>query len=174
MDFEKAYDRIDWGFLGEVLKKKGFGSRWRRWIAGCLNSVNFSVMINSRPNGKIKAARGLRQGDPLSPFYLCLMRGCIEFIMKRASEKEVCREMRVGRENIEISHLQFVNVTILFSNGSEVDVGYIMEIVQMFCKVSGLKINPNKSQMLGSNIDDMQVDRVANQWRCERGLWPIT
>ena len=68
INFEKAYDFIKWGFVDFVLEKKGFGSTWRKWIIGCLSTVSFSVFINARPRGKFKGSRGLRQGDPLSPF----------------------------------------------------------------------------------------------------------
>ena len=43
VDFEKAYDHINWDFLDFVMEKNGFGTRWKGWIEGCLNSANFSV-----------------------------------------------------------------------------------------------------------------------------------
>ena len=48
LDFEKAYDHVEWGFLDFVLQMKGFGSLWRKWILGCLSTVSFSIFINSR------------------------------------------------------------------------------------------------------------------------------
>ena len=59
VDFEKAYDHIEWTFLDHVLEQKGFGQRWRKWIGGCLQSANFSITINGRPRGKFSASRGL-------------------------------------------------------------------------------------------------------------------
>ena len=71
IDFEKGYDNVSWGFLDFVLQKKNFGSKWRRWIKGCLSSVSYSVLINGRPRGKFRGFEGLRQGDPLSfPCYV--------------------------------------------------------------------------------------------------------
>ena len=54
IDFEKAYDRVEWEFLDHVLEKKGFDSLWRKWMRGCLSSVNYSVIINGRPRGKFR------------------------------------------------------------------------------------------------------------------------
>lgn len=65
LGLEKAYDKVSWAFLDEIMKLKGFGARWRGWIRGCLQSTNFSIMINGKPRGKIKASRGIRQGDLL-------------------------------------------------------------------------------------------------------------
>ncbi|KAL5575498.1 hypothetical protein UlMin_017197 [Ulmus minor] len=65
VDFEKAYDYVNWDFLDLVLEKKGFGVRWRSWMRGCISSANFSIMINGKPRGRFGASRGSRQGDPL-------------------------------------------------------------------------------------------------------------
>ncbi|KAL5543390.1 hypothetical protein UlMin_007174 [Ulmus minor] len=65
VDFEKAYDYVNWDFLDLVLEKKGFGVRWRSWMRGCISLANFSIMINGKPRGRFGASRGLRQGDPI-------------------------------------------------------------------------------------------------------------
>jgi len=60
VDFEKTYDYVDWNFLDFMLESKGFGSRWRKWIWGCLSSTNFFVVLNGKPGKVFKAFRGLR------------------------------------------------------------------------------------------------------------------
>lgn len=71
------------------MKKKRFGSRWTKWEAGCLKSINFSIMINGRPRGKFRATRGLGQRDPLSPFLFVLCADALSLLLKRSTKKDV-------------------------------------------------------------------------------------
>lgn len=68
LDWEKAYDRIDWGFLSYMLRRMGFGNKWIARIE-CVSYVWFSILINEAPKGFFLAQRCLRQGDPLSPSF---------------------------------------------------------------------------------------------------------
>lgn len=72
-DFEKAYDHINWAFISWVLQQMGFCSQWILWTAECISSVSFSVLINGEAKGFFKGERGIRQGDPFSPFLFTLV-----------------------------------------------------------------------------------------------------
>lgn len=105
VDFEKAYDHVRWRFLDKELEKKGFGDNWRLWMHGCLSSANYSIMSNGRPRGRFGASRGLRQGDPLSPFLFTLVADILGRLMDKALELGVVGGFLIGREAVSVSHL---------------------------------------------------------------------
>ena len=114
IDFKKAYDDVDWDFLDHVLERKWFSSRWRSWMSGCLSSATFAILVNGNTKGWVKAYRGLRQGDPLSPFLFTIVVDVLSRLVVRAEERCLFEGFLVGKNRTRVSHLQFADDTIFF------------------------------------------------------------
>ncbi|RVX11326.1 LINE-1 retrotransposable element ORF2 protein [Vitis vinifera] len=149
IDFEKAYDHVEWGFLDHVLQRKGFSQKWRSWMRGCLSSSSFAILVNGNAKGWVKASRGLRQGDPLSPFLFTLVADVLSRLMIRAEETGITEGFLVGRDRTRVSLLQFADDTIFFSKASLDLLQNLKIILLVFGQVSGLKINLEKSTISG-------------------------
>ncbi|XP_073066025.1 uncharacterized protein [Primulina eburnea] len=172
IDLEKAYDNVDWRFMDFVLRKKGFGVKWRKWMKGCVSNVSYSILINGRPRGKFRGGRGLRQGDPLSPFLFNLVIDGMGRLIDMARAANEVRGLVVGRDKMEVTHIQFADDT-LFLIQSATDLLVVVELLKFFCTKSGLKINFEKSSLLGLNRLDDEVDALAAAIGCKKDQWPI-
>lgn len=75
LDISKAYDRVDWEFLKESMRGMGFSQQWIQWMMLCITTVSYEFCVNGSSIGPIQPTRGLRQGDPLSPYLFLL---CVE------------------------------------------------------------------------------------------------
>nr|GEW33459.1 RNA-directed DNA polymerase, eukaryota, reverse transcriptase zinc-binding domain protein [Tanacetum cinerariifolium] len=89
IDFQKAFDSVRWDHLDDILNKFGFGHTWRRWIKSCLYSSKASILVNGSPTDEFSFHRGLRQGDPLSPFLFILVMESLHISFQRLIDRGV-------------------------------------------------------------------------------------
>ncbi|GJY48884.1 RNA-directed DNA polymerase, eukaryota, reverse transcriptase zinc-binding domain protein [Tanacetum coccineum] len=96
VDFEKAYDSVRWDYLDDILKKFGFGDKWCGWIRNCLISSKGSVIMNDNPTKEFQFHRGLKQGDPLSPFLFILIMESLHISVQSVVDADMFRGSKVG------------------------------------------------------------------------------
>ena len=87
LDLSKAYDRVDWKFLKQVMQKLGFSQRWVDWIMSCVTSVRYSVKLNGTLLDSFAPTRGLWQGDPLSPFLFLFVADGLSALLKDGEDR---------------------------------------------------------------------------------------
>ncbi|KAA3489414.1 reverse transcriptase [Gossypium australe] len=140
LDMNKAYDQVEWRFLEKVLLKFGFGSNWVTKIMNCVRTVRYRVKCNMNLSNIINPERGLRQGDPLSP-YLFL------FCMEVLSRMLINAQEKASRNGPRINHLFFADDALLFVRNNRSEVEACKQILETFEKIPGQSINLDKSMI---------------------------
>lgn len=153
LDLEKTYDMVNWEFLNSILELKGFGFKWRKWIKGCLTTTNLSIMINGRSRGKIMTTRGLRLGDPLSPFLFTIVGDAISKSVQFCIEKKILRSWEIGNHKAVLSMLQYADDTLIFCPDNELDIANWWDILKLIMAGTGLSLNMEKTSMIGINVN---------------------
>ncbi|MCH83355.1 putative non-LTR retroelement reverse transcriptase, partial [Trifolium medium] len=174
VDFEKAYDSVDWGYLDAVMGKMGFPTLWRKWIKECVCTATASVLVNGSPTDEFPLERGLRQGDPLSPFLFLLAAEGLHVLMEAMVERNLFTGYSVGDITpVSVSHLQFADDTLLLGSKSWANVRALRAVLVLFESMSGLRVNFNKSLLVGVNIPDSWLVEAASVLCCKVGKIPF-
>ncbi|GKB25032.1 RNA-directed DNA polymerase, eukaryota, partial [Tanacetum coccineum] len=165
VDFAKAYDCVRWDYLLDVMKSFGFGPNWCRWIQGTLSSAKASILVNGSPTAEFSFYRGLKQGDPLSPFLFILIMESLHLSMVRASSNGMFRGLCLNG-SLSVSHLFYADDAMFIGEWSQANLDNVVKMLQCFQVASGLSINIQKSNLLGVGVRRSVVDQAANKIGC--------
>jgi hypothetical protein len=142
VDFAKAYDSVDLGYLDDVMRLMAFPTLWRKWIKECVGSASASVLVNGSPTEEFSLERGLRKGDPLSPFLFLLAVEGLNVMMRAMVQSNLFTGYSIGTGiPTVVSHLQFADDTLLMGVRSWANVRALRAVLVLFEAVSGLKVN---------------------------------
>jgi hypothetical protein len=153
LDFEKAYDKVHWSFMFEVLKKKNFPHKWLEWMKQVIEGGRLGINMNGEPGNFFNTHKGLRQGDPLSPLLLNLVSDALATMLEHAKRAGEIKGLVPHLVESGITHLQYADHTIIFLDLDEKSIIYTKFFLYCFEDMSGLKINYDKSEIfvLGSS-----------------------
>lgn len=148
LDLEKAYDRLEWSFVKDTMNCLGIPQELQNLIVHCISSASLKVNWNGSQTDSFMSSRGLRQGDPISPYFFVL---CLERLGHKITDAMISGEwlpFKFSRGNSpDLSHMCFADDLILVAEASQHQVTSIKTILQQFCDQSGQKINLRKSQV---------------------------
>ncbi|KAL5555562.1 hypothetical protein UlMin_037798 [Ulmus minor] len=159
IDLEKAYDRMNWSFIWSVLEAFGFHARWIDWVRTCCSSVTMNVMINGAVFQSFRPARGLRQGDPLSPYLFIL---CMEILSRLINSKVdnlLIQGFKLARGVPSLQHLFFADDIFLFGKATTFEATQFKCCLDTFCAWSGQSFNSHKSNIFFSHNTRRELEQ---------------
>ena len=130
LDMSKAYDRVEWTFLEEIMRKMGFNERWISLTMICVKTVTYSVLVSGEPKGLIHPSRGIRQGDPLSPFLFLLCTKGLNELIKNAELKGDIHGFSLCRRGPKLTHLLFADDSLLFCRAIVEECANVLNILR--------------------------------------------
>jgi len=169
LDFAKAFDSVDWGSLEAVMLARGFPQLWCQWVANILTTTKLAVLVNGAPGPWFGCKRGLRQGDPLSPYLFLLVADVLQQLIKRHAGIR-----HPAAPNLQCPVLQYADDTLILVRAERQDVENLKVVLDQFSTATGLKINYDKSTMVPMHTAAATVGALQGILGCQVGSFPQT
>jgi hypothetical protein len=160
LDMSKAYDRVEWGFLKTIMSKLGFDQRWIDLIMISVTTVQYVIVANGQPCGSIIPGKGLRQGDLISPYLFLLCAEALSSMLMKANEDDVLTRVPTSKRGPRISHLFFVDDSLLFSRSTRSQWQSMTNVLRRYEEALGQHLNSDKTSIFFSKnlaMEDKEV-----------------
>jgi hypothetical protein len=153
IDFEKAFDTIEWDFITNALTHFNFPPEFISWTKTLYNGINTCIINNGHTSETFQPSRGVRQGCPLSPILFVI---AVEYLAEAIRQNDKIQGIRINGKEIKIA--QFADDTCLFIENDHNSILEIFNLLDQFAIASGLKINKEKTEILplgNTTIEDL-------------------
>ena len=172
IDMKKAYDGVSWNFLRAVLIAMNFNQQWINWLMECVTLVQYTFLVNGSRSKSFKPCKGLRQGDPLSPYLFLMCANVLSLSLQKAKHDKLINGVKVGRSGCTFTHMLFVDDSLFFFKKDNKSVANLKRILDWYCQISaqdiyfdkyGLYCFPNMPMFeLEDLAKQLQVNLVQN------------
>ncbi|KAL0458975.1 UNVERIFIED_CONTAM: putative mitochondrial protein [Sesamum latifolium] len=147
-DMSKAYDRVEWAFLRGTLLRLGFNHRFVALVMLLVTTVSYSLTLNGKHFRYFHPKRGIRQGDALSPYLFIFCSEVFSYLIQDTERWGQLTGVAVARQAPRVSHLFFVNDTLVFCEATAEQIGEVRRILRVYARASRQEINLQKSTMV--------------------------
>ena len=164
LDMSKTYDRVEWEYLKAIMVKMDFCGTWITWIMECISTASFSFNINGEPTGYVIPSRGIRQGDPLSPYLFLLVSQGFSHLLGQAQRNKRLTGMRISRSGPSITHLFFADGSLIFCKADKRQAEEVRRILKIYEHGSGQMINMDKSSVsFSKNVEQAKQGEICSR-----------
>lgn len=148
IDFEKAYDMVDWNFLKLTLTECGFPQKLIDFIMSCTTTTSLSLKWNSEILDSFSPTRGLKKSDPMSPYLFVLCMENLALLIQEKVQANLWEPIKISSNGLQVSHFFFTNDCNLFTKANATQVHLVNQVLQSFCKVVVFKVSLNLRLLL--------------------------
>ena len=164
IDLEKAFNRLEWGFIRQTLIYFKFPPDWISLIMSCISSSNLLILLNGDRLDPFHPSRGIRQGDHFSPNIFILCMEYLAWLIQEEVSSGNWKGIRASRNGPTFTHLFFADDLILFATASLKNYHTIKKVLDTFCLASSQKINHSKSKIFFSPCTSPRnIEMVENE-----------
>ena len=153
IDFEKAFDSINWTFMLQALHKLNFGPVFIKWIKIIYTNISSCIINNGKTSQYFSVSRGVRQGDPLSSYLFIIV---VEFLANKIRRNHDIKGIKV--QNVEIKLTMYADDTTAFVI-DEASANNLFKELNEFQLVSGLKVNVEKTEGIWIGLNAFSKNR---------------
>ncbi|KAM6556148.1 hypothetical protein CsatB_003167 [Cannabis sativa] len=163
LDMGKAFDRVEWPYIVAILRKFQFPPRFVHLIHACISTASFQFNLNGKVLGSVSPSRGIRQGDPLSPYLFLLCAKGFSSLLHQQESRRALSGFKVARRALAISHLLFADDSFLFCQATINSCNTIKEVLEAYERATGQKVNFQKSSLYFSpNVELRDQTLISN------------
>lgn len=172
VDIAKAFDTLSWDFLFNCLQGLQLPPVLLSWLRACVCSPNFTIGYNGRVHGYFKGKRGLRQGDPLSPYIFVIAMNMISLMLNQAAaDLKIKYHHKCSKS--KLTHLCFADDLLIFMEGSLSSVQNVLQVLKEFELRSGLAVSIEKSSFFASGITQQELNEIKFSTEMPNGSLPV-
>lgn len=162
IDLEKPYDRLDWNFIRDMLNLYKFPPHLIKLILSYVSTTSISVLFNGGKLYPFLPLRGIRQGDPLSPYIFILCMEMLSFFVQDKCTNNLWDPLKLACGGPAFSYLCYADDLVLFAKPDLKNSQSIKEVLESFCELSSLKVNLLKSKIFFSpNVSQLSRDSIC-------------
>lgn len=172
VDIAKAFDTIRWKFIFQCLRSLSVPEVFLRWLHACVCTISYSLGFNGAIYGYFKGTRGLRQGDPLSPYLFVLAMNCLSLMLNKAARNGVFG-YHAKCQRTALTHLYIADDLLIFYDGSTSSVNAILDILKDFELRSGLAISVVKTSLFAAGIKPHELIQIKTSTGLSEGTLPV-